>query len=87
MAKKENHIPNYEAPVAGVTWFSPEQCKNCIFRFKDHFTIAGKTFKCTESEGYKKSSCEMFKYPGMKPREVMDNSGQCEYYEQEKRRN
>lgn len=82
---KEKHIPNVEAPIAGVTWFVPEQCRDCIFRYKDHFIIDGKRVDCDESDGFKKSSCEIFPYPDMKPKEVMNNSGECEYYEKESR--
>lgn len=84
MEKKSNKTP--ESPIAGVTWLLPECCKDCMFRFKDHFTIDGKTYECTEDEGYKKSSCEIFRYPDTKPYEVIYNTGKCEYYEKEKRR-
>lgn len=80
---KDKHTPNFEQPIFGVTWFVPKQCKTCIFRYKDHFIIDGKRYECDEEDGYKKSSCEVFRYPEMKPHEVMNNSGECDYYERE----
>ena len=51
-----------------------EQCKNCIFR--DDGTVY--------SNDYRKSSCRIYPYPQFKPLGVMNNTEQCEFYEQEK---
>lgn len=47
-----------------------KQCKTCIFR--DDGTVW--------SNDYKKSSCQMYQYPSMKPVHVINNKGICEYY-------
>lgn len=47
-----------------------KQCKDCIFRndgtaFSNHYT---------------KSCCQIFQYPNVKPLQVINNKGVCEYY-------
>ena len=59
------------------------QCKDCIFR--DKRLVGG------EECGYDKSvTPDFFPYtpiePGDKPKEVYNNTANCEYYEQEKRK-
>lgn len=74
------------------------QCKNCIFR--DKRIIGGDEFGWDKSvcRIYGKSTAkrtnethpDFFPYtpiePGDKPNEVYNNTGQCEYYEKEKRK-
>lgn len=50
-----------------------KQCKNCIFR--DNGDVW--------SNHYTKSNCQMFKYPGLKPSEVINNKKICLYKEDE----
>lgn len=47
-----------------------KQCKDCIFR--DDGTVW--------SNDYRKSCCQMYQYPNMKPLRVVNNTGICEYY-------
>lgn len=47
-----------------------KQCKACLFR--DDGT--------PYSNDYRKSCCEMFPYPGMKPLGVINNKENCEYH-------
>ena len=47
-----------------------KQCKDCIFR--DDGTAW--------SNDHRKSCCQMFQYPNMKPFRVINNKGICEYY-------
>lgn len=82
----EKHTPNYEQPIAGVTWFTPKQCRDCVFRYKNYFIIDGKKIPCDEADGWRKSSCQIYPYPQMKPDEVSKNTGECEFYEKEKQR-
>ena len=49
-----------------------KQCKDCIFRDDG-----------TEGSHYTKSSCQIFKYPNMKPLNVINNRGKCEIYHNE----
>lgn len=42
-----------------------KQCKDCIFK---------------DELGYDRIECTIYKYPGMKPRHVIDNKGICDYY-------
>ena len=77
----KEHIPNFEQPITGVTWFKPEQCGDCIFRDKITYQKDGKAVEC----GWNKSSCVMYPYPQMKPDAVMRNKEECEYYEKEKK--
>lgn len=53
-----------------------EQCKTCIFR--NDGTVY--------SNDYRKASCRMYPHPRFKPLAVMNNTENCEYYEQEKKR-
>lgn len=50
-----------------------KQCKNCIFR--DNGDVW--------SNHYTKCNCQMFKYPGLKPIEVINNEKICLYKEDE----
>ena len=83
---KEQHSPNSEQPITGVTWLIGKQCRDCVFRYKDYFRMGDKKIPCSEEDGWKKSSCEIFPYPQSKPPEVEHNTGKCEYYEKEKQR-
>ena len=83
---EEKHIPNYEQPITGITWFKPEQCRDCVFRYKDYFRMGDKKIPCSEEDGWRKDCCHIFPYPQSKPPEVSKNTGECEYYEKEKQR-
>lgn len=48
-----------------------KQCKDCIFQSD------GTAY----SNDYQKGSCAMYKYPTVKPLDVIRNTGQCEYHE------
>lgn len=80
----KEHLPNFEQPITGVTWLIGKQCRDCVFRYKDYFRMGDKKIPCSEEDGWKKSSCNIFPYPQMKPYEVEHNTGECEYYEKEK---
>ena len=83
---EEKHIPNMEQPLNGVTWFKPEQCRDCVFRYKDYFIIDGRKIPCDENIGWRKDCCQIYPYPQGKPPEVSKHTGVCEYYEQEKQK-
>lgn len=48
-----------------------KQCKNCIYQ------DGGTPF----SNHYTKSSCQRYPYPKFKPIEVINNKGDCVYFE------
>lgn len=50
-----------------------KQCKDCLFRSDG----------TVWSNHYTKASCQIYKYPGMKPFRVINNNGLCEYYHNE----
>ena len=78
MMKKKTLEERLEGDIlSDSTQFSKcEQCKNCIFR--DDGTVY--------SNDYRKSSCRMYPYPRFKPLAIMNNTENCEFYEQEKRK-
>ena len=50
-----------------------KQCKNCAFR--DDGTVW--------SNHYSKSNCQIYQYPSCKPMRVINNTGVCEYYNED----
>ncbi len=79
----EKHTSNFEQPIRGTTWLEPRQCRNCVFRYKTFFEINNQRIPCSEEDGWRKDNCHFFPYPNGKPKEVYDNTGECEYYEKE----
>lgn len=76
---KEKHIPNFEAPMGGMTWLQPKQCKDCVYRDKTTLTLDGET----REVGWSKDTCHVYVYPECKPNLVMDNRVECPNYEKE----
>lgn len=74
--KREKHTPNFEAPITGQMLI-PQQCKDCVFRFKKPYTEDGKIV----DNGWKRGDCHI--YEVVKPNDVLKNKAECEYYEKE----
>lgn len=52
-------------------------CKTCIFRLQP-VVVGGDTF-----ERHTYASCRIYESPNMKPRDVLWDGAECEYYEKE----
>jgi len=47
------------------------QCKDCAFWGNNNDPF---------SNQYRKTNCDMFPYPGIKPMYVLDSTGDCQYH-------
>ena len=84
MDEDESNLPNLAKPLRGkADWLIPQQCRDCLFRYREFFIIDGRKIKCDESDGWQKDCCTIYPDPKCKPQQVLRNTDECECYEKD----